>query len=285
MSRVRRACGATLALAFTATLAACGGGAGEGSSVAEDCEPAHADLETVADGTLTVGLHVSPPYTVEEEGTFNGVDGEIIKKVAELECLEVTFQPVASAGLIQGVETKRTDTAIGGIYRTAERADILELSTTVYLDGMQILAHEELPTLQSLEGKTVGVIQGYLWTEDLQVALGSDAVKIYQASDGMISDLNSDRVDAVVLTNAEAAFRIEQFPDAGLVAADLEATPEVSASQNPGEVVFPAPKGETALVEAISENITTLQEDGTVAEILEKYGLPESSLVAGDGDS
>lgn len=280
MSRVRGASSATLALALAATLTACGGDGDGGSTVAEDCEPAHADLDLVSDGTLTVGLHVSPPYTIEEEGTFTGVDSDIIKEIAALECLEIEFQPVASAGLIQGVETERTDTAMGGIYRTEERAEILELSDTIYLDGMQILAHEELPTLESLEGKTVGVIQGYLWTEDLQAALGQDAIKIYQASDGMISDLNSNRVDAVVLTNAEAAFRIEQFPDAELVAVDLESTAEVRASQNPGEVVFPAPKGNAGLVEALSEDIATLQEAGTVTEILEKYGLPESSVVS-----
>ena len=282
MSRVRRTGSIVLSLALAATLAACGGDSSGESTVAEDCEPAHQDLDLVADGTLTVGLHVSPPYTMEEGGTFAGVDSDIIREIAAMECLEVSFQPVAAAGLIQGVETNRTDTAMGGIYRTEERAEILELSDTVYLDGMQILSTEELPTLDSLEGKTVGVIQGYLWTEDLQAALGSDAVKIYQASDGMINDLNNDRVDAVVLTNAEAAFRIEQLPDAGLVSVDLEPTPEVTASQNPGEVVFPTPKGNTGLVEALSENIRTLQEDGKIAEILEKYGLPESSLVTAD---
>ncbi|WP_109471166.1 substrate-binding periplasmic protein [Ornithinimicrobium cavernae] len=280
MRTTSRTLASAAALTLLAGLTACGGSDAGGTEVAADCEPAHPDLETVTDGVLTVSVYVTPPYTIEEEGTYNGVDGKIIKKIAELECLEVTMQPIAAAGLIQSVETKRADTALGGIYRTPERAEILKLPATVYLDGMQIVAKEELPTLESLEGKTLGVIQGYLWTEDLQASLGSDAVKIYQASDGMINDLNSGRVDAVVLTNAEAAYRIEQFPDAGLVATDLEPTPDVAASQHPGEVVFPVPKGNTALAEAFSADIEALQEDGTVAEVLEEYGLPESSLVS-----
>lgn len=271
---------AALGLGATLLLTACGDsdGDGGGTAVGEDCTPAHPDLETVADGTLTVSVNVSPPYTMEADGGFEGVDGEIIARIAEMECLTLKADAVAAAGLIQSVQSARADSAMGEIYRTPEREEILNLSATAYRDGMAVISTEPFGTLEELQGKKVGSIQGYLWTEDFQKALGGDNVTIYQSSDGMAQDLNNGRIDAAILTTAEAAYRVTQ--DGGdLVATDFEATPDIAASEQPGEVVFPTPKENTALAEAISADIQTLQEDGTIEEILKKYELPESSVV------
>lgn len=265
------------ALVLLPALAACGGGNSAASGVSEDCKPAH-QFSTIKDGTLTVSVYVTPPYTMKDGNGYKGVDTDLIKKVAEKECLKVQFNEIAAAGLIQSVQSKRADTALGGIYRTPERAKTLELSATAYKDGMVLVAKEKLSTLAQLKGKTVGVIQGYLWTEDLQKALGQGGVKIYQSSDGMVNDLKNGRLDVAVLTNAEAAYRIRQAPDSGLVATQIEATPKVAASQHPGEVVFPSPKGNTTQADAISADIQELVKDGTVAKVLKKYGMPESAV-------
>jgi polar amino acid transport system substrate-binding protein len=234
----------------------------------------------VTKGTLTVSVYVTPPYTEKDGDGYKGVDTELIKKIAEKECLKVSFQEVAAAGLIQSVQSKRADTALGGIYRTPERAKTLELSATAYRDGMVLLAKEKLATLAQLKSKTVGVIQGYLWTADLQKALGQGGVKIYQSSDGMINDLKNGRLDVAVLTNAEAAYRIKQSPDLGLVATQMESSPKVAASQHPGEVVFPSPKGNTAQANAFSADIKQMVKDGTVVKILKEYGMPASASPA-----
>lgn len=269
-------------VAVSLLLSACGGGSSSSdgaSDAGSDCTPAHPDLETIKEGTLTVSIYVTPPYTMEKDGSYSGVDTDIIRKVAELECLEVDLKAVAAAGLIQSIQSKRADTGLGGIYRTAERAEILELPATAYKDGMAILGTEELATLDAMQDKKIGSIQGYLWTEDFQQALGSDNVTIYQASDGMVNDLQNGRIQGAVLTTTEAAFRVQQNPDAGLVAADFQAAPEIEASTQPGEVVFPVPKGNTALATAFSADIQALQADGTIEDILTSYNLPESTVV------
>lgn len=287
--RSMRTLGVVAVFALGGSLAACGSGtpaaapSGGASSSAggasKDCKPAH-HFKTVVDGTLTVSVYVTPPYTEKDGNSYKGVDADAIRKIADMECLPVNFKEISAAGLIQSVQSKRADTALGGIYRTPDRAKILELSATAYEDGMVLVAKEKLSDLSALNGKTLGTIQGYLWTADFQKALGGNAVKIYQSSDGMINDLKNGRLDVAVLTNAEAAYRIKQAPGLGLVATQMASTPKVAASQHPGEVIFPAPKGNTAMINAFSADIHTLIKEGTMAEILKKYGMPASAVPA-----
>ncbi|NKX51586.1 transporter substrate-binding domain-containing protein, partial [Arthrobacter deserti] len=98
------------------------------------------------------------------------------KEIAALECLEVDWQEVTFAAGLQSLQSGRVDTSMGGIYRTAERAELLDLGGTPYRDGVALLCKEGYKSLEDLAGKKVGVIQGYLWNKDLQAALGNDAV-------------------------------------------------------------------------------------------------------------
>jgi polar amino acid transport system substrate-binding protein len=169
--------------------------------------------------------------------------------------------------------------AIGGIYYTDDRAAILQLSDVMYRDGMAIISKTGLGSLGDLRGKSTGVVQGYLWNAELQKALGQDSVKIYQDSTSMISDINSGRLDAGILTSAEAAFRAQ----GGLKAAPFAADPSVPSSTKPGKVVIPSPKGNSSLGTAINGDIATLLKDGTVAKALQSNGMDPA--LAGPGTS
>ncbi|MCW2500316.1 MAG: amino acid transporter substrate-binding protein [Frankiales bacterium] len=278
MSRSHRYVAVPAALLVLAAATACGGSDGSTSSATGGCTPKHSGVTTLTKGKLAVSVYVSPPYSEQKDGGFGGVDGEIIKKIAEMECLTLDAKPVAGAGLISSVESKRADLAIGGVYRTPDRAKILELTDTVYKDGMALLSKSEVSDVASLKGKKVGVIQGYLWNADLQKVLGKDNVKIYQASDGMLSDLTNGRVDVGVLTTAEAGYRAKQ--NTALKSNNITSDPRIASSTAPGEVVFPLTKGNASLLAALNEDIKALVADGTVGKILEANGLPASAATA-----
>jgi polar amino acid transport system substrate-binding protein len=284
--RARRIAGSTtLALALVAGLSACGGGdEAAGNSVAADCTPAH-DFPTVEDGVLTVSTYVSPPYTaLDRAGSdVSGVDGEIVRRIAEKECLTVQANPVTGAALIESLSSGRADVAIGGVYRTPEREDTLSLSDTMYRDGMALLSASGASSLDDLKGKKVGVIQGYLWNEDLQNVLGADEVTVYQDADSMLADLESGRVDATVLTTAEAAFRAKQS-GADLKVEEMEADDRVASSTAPGEVILAMQDGADQMATAFSEDIQSLLGDGTIAEILSGNGIDTSLAGSAPGN-
>lgn len=276
----RRTTTAIVALAgLTVALSACAGGGGAApSSGAADCTPAHEDLPTITQGTLTVAAYVSPPYTVDDGGQITGVDGDIIAAIAELECLQLDIESVQGAALPSTVSSGRADVAIGGIYRNPDREKDFSLTDAMYLDQAALLSQDGIDSVDGLKGKKLGVIQGYLWNEEFQTALGTDNVVIYQDSASLVGDIKNGRVDAGAFTSAEASLRAKE--DGELKATVLEATPDVPSTQQPNDVVLFLAKGSTELTEAFNADIATLIEDGTIAGVLEQYGI-DPSLVAG----
>ena len=71
-------------LALAGSLSACGGAgsAKGGGEVKSDCTPAH-QFDTVKKGTLTVAFYDLPPFTKAEGGGISGVDGDLLKKIAD----------------------------------------------------------------------------------------------------------------------------------------------------------------------------------------------------------
>ncbi len=271
----------TLLVALAASLTACGGGQSGTGAVQANCKPAHT-FSTLQKGTLTVATFVSPPYTqlAREGSDVGGVDGDIIQRLAKTECLTIDAKPVAGAALIGSMTSKKADLAIGGIYRTADRAKILSLSDTMYRDGMALLSKSGVSSLSDLQGKKVGVVQGYLWNQDLQNALGPDHVTVYQDSDSMISDLQAGRVDVAVLTSAEGAYRAKQL-GGNVKAKQMQPTPKVAASTAPGQVVLAVQQDEKELTDAFNADLQKLIQDGSVASILKNNGMDPS--LAGSG--
>lgn len=263
----------------SAMLGGCSSSSSNAPKVAAGCTPAHAGIETVAAGKLTVSVYVSPPYSEETGGSFGGVDPTIVKRLAQMECLSLDIKSVAGAALIAGVQAKRADLGVGGIYYTADRAQSLGLSVPMYQDGMALLSTAALSgNLDDLRGKSVGVIQGASWDSDLQHSLGSGKVKVYQATDGMITDLRNGRLVAAVVNSAEAGYRAKQT--SGLTATQVQSYPGVAASQSKSSVVLAITKAETGLQQALDADIAVLLSDGTVKSALSANGM-DPSLAGG----
>lgn len=286
MKRVTRAVPAALAaLILAGALAACSGGSSSGGEKKppSNCKPKHAGVQTLKKGTLSVSTNASPPYSIKEGDSFAGVDDQILTKLAAMECLTLDEQAIAPAGLIANVQSKRVDAGAGGVYYTAQRAQILSLTAPMYRDGMALLSKDGLASLADLKGRKVGVIQGYLWNADLQKALGSGSVKVYQSSDGLMTDLKTGRVDAGVFTNAESSYRLGQPVGKGLKVATFKADKQVQASLAKSNVVLPLTKGNTSLTNALNADIKSLVTSGAVAKILAANGM--SASLAGAASS
>ena len=64
-----------------------------GPSLAQDCKPKH-EFTTVEKGYLTVAPGTYPPYSyVDSSGELQGIDGDIAKVIAAMECLKVKAIP------------------------------------------------------------------------------------------------------------------------------------------------------------------------------------------------
>lgn len=274
--RQRTAIAAALAVA-SSTLAACGGSGGEG--VAEGCEPEH-EFSTVADGTLTVSTFDLPPYTKVEGDEITGVDGDILDEIAKRECLTVTVMPLDTPAVIPAVQNGRADLAAGDWYRTAERAEVVALSTPMYTDQMGIISKDGIETVPELKDTKVGTVDGYLWVDDLEAYLGDDLSK-YNSSTAMWQDLKSGRIEIAVDSYGSAVYTNENTGGGEFEIAVSKSDPAVAASQEPAQSNFPMPQDNTELIEAINADIEAMKKDGTIADILEANGLDASAADTG----
>ncbi|MFF0990813.1 substrate-binding periplasmic protein [Kocuria nitroreducens] len=273
MHRTRFAASALL-LTTVVPLAACGGGGT--STVAEDCEPIVADVQTAEEGKLTAAVQEYPPYVSMAGDELSGVDGVLIAEVAERLCLEPEVQVTSITAVVESVRNGSADLTAGNWYINEERGREFELSDPVYIDQMALLTADGATSLDQLEGKTVGTPQGYLWVEDLQSVLGSQ-VKLYASEQAVYQDVRSGRTDAGVVTYGAAKHLVESNDDSELQVELMEPDERVEASVGQARTAVLVHKGRTQLRDAVNQVVEEMRADGSLEQALEEAGLPASA--------
>jgi polar amino acid transport system substrate-binding protein len=248
------------------------------------------EFETVNEGRLTVGSDIPyPPFEFEEGGELTGFDVEIVQAIAERLELENTAEDWISTdfGTIFGQLASNTqfDIVVAAVtgyapegspaFETvAERTAVVDF-TIPYYPSLQSLAvdpaaqdartFEELP-----EGSRVGVQRattGAFYAEENLAPLGLELVSFEKAPQ-MYQQLAGGNLDAVFNDLPVSLDAIEkQFPD-------LEVVQQVPTGE---EYAIAVSKDNRALTEAINGALEEMFQDGTYAEIFEKY-FPEQEL-------
>ncbi len=276
MKSHRTALAAAVATLSALTLSACNIGTSTSTDqVAAGCEPAH-KFKTVQDGVLTVASFDILPYTQVVGSDLKGADGDIVKEIAKLECLQLKAVNSTAAASIPMVQSGRADLTAADWYRTKDRSKVVALSAPVYADQMGLVSKDGVTTVEQLEGLKVGTVDGYLWVDALRDYLGS-GLKTYANTPNLYGDLKAGRIDVVVDSVAAGNYNAKGFKVE--VAEPSDAVP---VTQAPGQSNFPMSKKNPDLVKAVDEDIATLRENGTLAKILEKHGMDPSAAEPGE---
>jgi polar amino acid transport system substrate-binding protein len=253
---------------------------GTTTAFAQECKPAH-KFTTVAPGKLTVAIYEYPPFTtVGTDGTIGGVDSEIAKKFAAENCLTVVPAVVDPAATVQYVLSGKADVATGDWYRTAERAKVMGLSYPTYLDQMGIYSKAGLSTVESLIGKKVGTVSGFLWVAELQKLLGSN-LSLYPNPVALAQDLAAGRIEAGVDSFATGAYAQKKGGYAGIVIKVAEPDPRVQSSIEAAQANIIYSKANTDFGKALDDTIETMHKNGQLAELLKSQGLDPSGANVG----
>ena len=253
-------------------LAGCGG-----ASTKSDSSP---EYKTITPGTLTVGIQAYMPYTGIGSGKLVGLDGDIMNRIAAK--LDLKVKPVQSdfAGVIASIQSgPRVDVGIGTIGWTKERAAVGVYTDPTYYSPIEVITRrgETYPTLQSLEGKTVGTVTGYFYIPALKVIPGA-TMRTYPTAANMYADVIAGRLDAGFvdpLINVAAAKKNDKLSTNVLEPASseqLQEHPEYKVLLS-YQAVFYLPKGYEKLANAMTKEIRSMYENGTMAEILQKWGV------------
>ena len=281
---------ATAALAATALLAAACGDAdvddldptddGEETTEQEATddeaadEAAAADLDLVADGTLTVCSDVPfPPFEFEDADApsgYSGFDIDLMQEFADRLDLELDVVEVGFDGLQSGatLAAGQCDLAASAMTITEERAERLEFSDPYYdsLQSLIVLTDGEVTSLEDVAGQALGVQSGTTGAEFAEENAPEDADLIeFESGPDLFTAMQAGQIVAGL---QDLPVNAEQARDDD----DFEIADEFDTGEQYG---FAAAQGNTDIVAVINDLLAEVRDDGTYDELFDEYFAAE----------
>jgi polar amino acid transport system substrate-binding protein len=262
MRRTLRALVGGLALALALTACGSDDGGGDGG----DGGSASSDLQLINDGQLTVCSDIPyPPFEMEKGGDYSGFDMDLMKKIADGLELKLVVQDSAFEGLQSGLSlnSNQCDVVASAMTITDAREKNLDF-TAGYYDSKQSLlvpADSDIASIDDLSGKKVGVQQGTTGQSYTKDNAPDDAEIIAFPSDGeMYQAIQAGQVDALL---QDLPVNLDHTKDGKFKIVEEYTTDE--------QYGFAVKQGNTALKDAINEQLQALRDDGTYDEIYNQY--------------
>lgn len=233
-------------------------------------------------GELTVATDASYPpneFFDEDGETIIGMDPDLAKALGETLDLDLKLQNVGFDAILPGLAAGKYDIALSSFTDTKEREKTVDMVT--YLTaGTGFYTNADNPTdvsdLSELCGKTVAVEKGTTQADDAEAqsekceSEGSKPVKVdvFPDQNGANLAVETGRAQVGMADSPVAAYIVKQS-GGKLVKSDGE--------------YGSAPYGiaiskDTDLTEAIQLAVQSLIDNGTYAEILDKWGLGDAAI-------
>ena len=240
-------------------------------------------------GTLTIGITLFAPINYEdpESGELIGFDTELAKAVCADLGIEPDFTVISWDAKEIELNSKSIDCIWNGMCITPERSENMAMTQPYLLNtqAMVMLADREEEIMASVDGLTVvaeqgstgeGKIQGTIADDETvevsaqEYFAGANYVPVASMATALL-EVKSGTADVALVDSVCALGMVRPESDYADLVVDL--------SNNFGlqEYGIAFRKG-SDMVEAVNAAIAELTEDGTVAEIAERYGLTDSLI-------
>lgn len=259
----------TMALAGT-MLTGCGSSASNNTaddSAAKDSTTASdtaADYKLATDGKLTMATNAYfEPWEYYDGENIVGIDPEVAQAIADKLGLELEIMDMDFDSIITAVSAGKADIGMAGMTVTDERKQNVDFSQT-YASAIQAIIvpdGSDIKTADDMEGKKIGVMQGFTGDLNCTEQFGEDAVVRFNKSAEAVMALTQGKIDCIVIDNEPAKKIIAA--NEGLSILDSKYTQEDYA------IAFA--KGNDALRDAVDNALGELIEDGTVEKIMNEY--------------
>lgn len=267
-------------------LAACGGRVEptlEPTATPAPVAPAPDDWASIqAAGKIIVGTSADyPPFeSYDENFKLTGFDIALMEAIGQQLNLPVEFKDYAFDGLGNALRRERIDAAIAAISITPEREELVDFSNVYYVSEDAFLTRTDfdpgqITRLSDVSRLRVGVQKNSIyqsWVQEELVDTGllpERSLQVYTDIDGAVNDLMRDRIQVVIM----------DLP----VAEDYVATQPVKiAAQGLNRQIFAIAMrpDQDALRAEINRALATLQDNGTVAQLIQTYlGIKAEDIV------
>ncbi|GGF62212.1 amino acid ABC transporter substrate-binding protein [Paracoccus acridae] len=219
--------------------------------------------------TIRVGMSGGYfPFTFTRADELQGFEVDLMNAIGEITGDEIEFVTMSFSGLIGALESGRIDTVANQITITPEREAKFAFTQPYVYDGAQVVVkagnEDAITGPDSLSGKSVAVNLGSNFEELLRGLPNAADIDIRTYESNIEQDTALGRVDAFVMDRVSSAQVIKQSP-----------LPLALAGQPFSEIRNALPfrndEAGQAMRDRVDAAITTLKENGTLAEISQKW--------------
>ena len=267
-----------MALAMTASLAACGGSTDTEDGASSD--ETTAVSSGVEDGVLTIAMECAyAPYNwsqsddsngavpiKDSDAYANGYDVMIAKQICEANGWELEVVQSDWDSLVPGVQTGTFDAVIAGQSMTAERSEQVDFAGPYYYASIVCVTKTDSPYanaagISDLSGGTCTAQIATIWYDScLPQIEGAQVQTAAETAPAMLMALETDAVDFICTDMPTAMGAVAAYPDMKILDfTDSDDNFEVDEGEiNIGISVM---KGNTELKEAIDSVLSTMTAD------------------------
>ena len=250
---------------LAAALVACGGGESADTATSASADGAATTYRIATDTTF------APFEFAEADGTYVGIDIELLDAIAKDQGFEYTIDPVGFDAALQNVQVGQADGVIAGMSITDARKEVFDFSDPYYDSTVccAAIADGDIKSLDDLKGANVAVkngTQSQAWAESIADQYGF-TMTVFDSSDVMYQDVLAGNTVACFEDTPTMSYAID---DAGLNLEIVSIVDETSEFATP--YGFAVAKDQNAeLLEKFNAGLADIKADGTYQTIIDKY--------------
>ena len=217
---------------------------------------------------LKIGLNAEyPPYEYLEGTELVGFNIDVIKILLEEAGYTYEFKNMTFDGLMAALQSKKVDILIG-LAATEDRKKIVDFTVDYSIGNEVVIALTNTVStldINNLQGLKIGVLLGSLQETVLGSAIPQAIPALYNNYTGAILDLKSQKIDAILISDATAVQNMEQNPElalVGIVTNNIANGSAITLNKNQDE-----------LKKDLNEAIKVLQSKGIIEELEKKHNI------------
>ena len=231
--------------------------------------------DTLADiksrGELVAATEMQfPPFDISDNGTYKGVDRELIDAVGKELGVKVSYLDLPWTSVLPGLEAKKFDLCIAPVTITKERLKRYAFSVPIADATAALMKRADDKSIvkpEDIAGKSVGGQKGTSQLEQLKAFAAKLPkpvdVKEYVDNNQSYADLAAGRIDAAVNSLPNLAYAAVQRSDAFAVV--------LPPFGQPTYFSWVGRLDDKTLLDAVNAALVKLDGDGTVATIQKKW--------------
>ena len=272
------ACGSSSSSSASGSEAASASASASGSASASASASGEATTDESERTTFTVGFDAEyPPYGyMDDNGDYTGFDLELAQAVCDMEGWELVKTPINWDSKDMELNSGSIDCIWSG-FTMSGREDDYTFSIP-YVDNSQVMVVAEdsgINSLEDLSGKIVGVQAAsaaltLLQSEEEggQKALADTFANLQEFPDynSAFVELQAGSIDAVAMDIGVANYQLKTRGEGFKI---------IEEPLNTEQYAIGFKKGNTELCDIVNKDLEELTNNGTVAELAEKYDLSD----------